>query len=394
MNATPPTKSMATLRVGLYGAGPRALSYLKNVSGDRLKDVEICGVIESSPDALRNLVALRPEAALARQCGSLEELLSESPDVLIIGVPNSLHAQAAQAAFRHGVPITLLEKPVAISLEECADLWRTFKECGKPEIMVGFALRYSSFFLALEKVVASGRLGDLLTVDADELVSLSTTALFYKGWRRDSAVSGGFLVEKCCHDFDLLRALTKSHVKSVFSFHKRTHLAPSTVRRHAWLGEALRAKGGGSESLYDLTTDNPDHQSVMIEWENGITTCFSVALAQSRNTRRFRVSGSMGTVEIDAERETMHTDFITGYTTPPERNVERIETDPSAHHGGDRFITEALWQRGFGGDNLCRAGLRDGIEAVIIALAAQKSAETGQLVEVAPLRELIFGHDA
>ncbi len=394
MNATLPAKSADMLRVGLYGAGPRALSYLKNVSADRLRNVEICGVIESSADALRNLAALRPEAALARRCSSLDELLSESPDILIIGVPNSLHAQAAQSAFRHGVPITLLEKPVAISLEECAELWRTFKECGEPEVMVGFALRYSSFFLALERVVESGRLGDLLTVDADELVSLSTTALFYKGWRRDSAVSGGFLVEKCCHDFDLLRSLTRSHVKSVFSVHKKTHLASGTVRRHAWLDEALRAKAGGSESLYDLTTDNPDHQSVMIEWESGITTCFSVALAQSRNTRRFRISGSMGTVEIDAEREVMHTDFITGYTTPPERHTEQIETDPSAHHGGDRFITEALWKRGFGGENLCRAGLRDGIEAVIIALAAQKSAETGGPVEVAPLRETVFGYDA
>jgi len=394
MNPTlAPGRMTRKMRVGLYGAGPRALSYLKNVSADKLREIEICGVIEPSEASRRSLFALRPEAAQAHQCSDFNELLEEKPDALIIGVPNSMHAEAAQAAFRRGVPVLLLEKPVAISLQECAELWRTFQECGQPEVLVGFALRYSSFFLALERVMESGQLGDLLTVDADELVSLSTTALFYKGWRRDASVSGGFLVEKCCHDFDLLRALTKSNVKRVFSFYKRTHLTANNAKRHPWLDEAIRAKAGVPESMYDLPTDNPDHQAVVLEWENGITSCFTVALAQSRNTRRIRVSGSMGTVEIDAERETMLTDFITGYTTPPERGSHQIETDKSAHHGGDRFITEAFWQRVFGGENLCRAGLRDGVEAVIIALAAQQAAETGMPVEVSPLREKVFGHE-
>jgi len=82
--------------------------------------------------------------------------------------------------------------------------------------------------------VSSGALGSILAIDADQNLGTNLTNLFHKGWRRDNRLSGGIMVEKCCHDLDILNWLMDAHVDLAFSRSRRTHFIPHpSAGRHA-----------------------------------------------------------------------------------------------------------------------------------------------------------------
>lgn len=388
------------INVGVIGTGPRASSFFRYAADHETFAVQPTALFDPSAEKRDLFVGKYGGSAAIAICNSREELLAHRGlDALIVGAPNHLHAEIAIEAFERGIPM-LLEKPVAITLEECQRLWITYKACGSPPTVVGFVLRHTPFFRRAMEMVESGQLGEILAIDSDEHVGASTTALFWHNWRRFKKSSGGFLVEKCCHDFDMLRCLTRANVKTIFSIARRTHLVPGGKLRHQRLEKALgalRERAGedtaGRESIYDLSTDNPDHQSVLIEWDNGILTNFSACLGQVRNTRRLRVSGSAGTLEGDAEEGHLHVHKASDNDPSPSYEGHTITTDGSGHHGADRFIADSFWRMAAGEPIDKHAGIRDGIEAVIIGLAAQKSAESGLPVEVGPMRQQVFGDD-
>src|SRR5699024_38046 len=70
---------------------------------------------------------------------------------------------------------------------------------------------------------------------------------------------------------------------------------------------------------------------------------------------------------------------------------EHVETGPSGHQGGDAVLAETFWRAAAGEDRVPRAGLVDGIDAALGAMALQDSARTGQAVEIEPLRAQVFG---
>jgi predicted dehydrogenase len=145
------------------------------------------------------------------------------------------------------------------------------------------------------------------------------------------------------------------------------------------------------QSLYEIDGDLPDHQCVMIEWENGALSNFTAAFGQPRTTRRLRVCGSDGSMEGDIGRSTLAVE------KPGEREVDvtrqqlEIQHAGGGHHGGDRHLAAHFWNSCLTGKSEGSAGLREGLEAVLIALAAQQSSISGVPVAVGPMRQLVFG---
>ena len=401
----------ADIKVGVIGAGSRAASYLGNVPERLRKRVRLVAIAEPDP-ANRDLTAKRFGGSTPPRLyqDGPDLLQREELDALIITTPNHLHVRDAVPAMRRGIPL-LLEKPVAVSLAECAQLWQSYVESGRPPVTVGFVLRYTPFGARLHELVSRRSVGQLLTVDADENVAASTTGAFLRGtWRRWDRLAGGFLVEKCCHDFDFLSWITGARVTRVYSIGKRTHFVPRPrAEQHARFDvEAMRTalldygdtdsvrlawRSMSGDSLYDAAGDVPDHQTVMLEWSNGILSCFTACLGQVRGTRRIRIGGSDGMLEGDLERSVLLWDKpgkdAYSFTT------ERIEIrhDLSGHHGGDSVINESFWSSAAREPFELRAGIREGIEAVIVALAAEESERTGQPVDVTALRRQVFGEE-
>jgi predicted dehydrogenase len=303
----------------------------------------------------------------------------------------------------------LLEKPVAITVEDCCRLWQASRSSARPaSVTVGFVLRYTPFYSKVKELISSGAIGSILAIDADENLGTDLTNLFHKGWRRDDRLAGGFMVEKCCHDFDILNWLTDAHVEQVFSMAKRTHFVPCPAsgrsrrfdvpidRRvddadfgNREINEAFFTPSPGSP--YDFPTDAPDHQAVLLDFDQGALGSFMACMGQPRTNRRLRVFGTDGSLEGDIaeSRIVVHKPHNRGNGW--EVAVHHVEAEAGNHHGGDAVISDAFWRLVANQPEGAKAGLREGIEAVLVALAAQESSASRQPVDVRAMRDRVFG---
>jgi predicted dehydrogenase len=332
-------------------------------------------------------------------------------DAVIVAPPNLHHAHDAELVLARGIPL-LLEKPVAITIEECRRLWQASQAAtATASILVGFVLRYTPFYSKVKEIVGAGTLGTILTVEADENLGTNLTNLFHRGWRRDDGLSGGFMVEKCCHDFDILNWLVGEHVEAVFSRARRTHFVPDPPggRRSRFAAENIaRAEDldfGDRRiaqafhtpipgSPYDFPADSPDHQAVLLAFDRGALGTFTASMGQPHTTRGIRIRGTDGSLDgsLDDNRIVVHKPQARD-DNGSEATVYVVEAESGNHNGGDKVIAEAFWRTAAGESASVKAGLREGIEAVLVALAAQESSATRQEVNVRVLRQKVFDNE-
>lgn len=397
---------MKQLKVGVIGAGNRAASYFTGMPPEMREAVRIHAIADPSPARRDTFARVLAEGRPVQFYEDGQALLDrETLDALIIGTPNHAHADDAIAAMACGVPL-LLEKPVAISVEQCRRLWQAYQNNGRPAVFVGFVLRYTPFYARLKSLLREGLLGQILSIDMDENIQSSVTSLYFRGWRRWDRLSGGFMVEKCCHDFDVLNHLADAKATRVFSMAERSHFVPrpraeqqrrfdhETLKRtvldyHSPIAET-RLSELSAASIYDLESDVPDHQSVMVAFDNGILSCFSAAHAQPRSTRRTRICGAAGALEGDIERSRIRMDRHQGEVFEYVTSEIQVDAEAGGHYGGDAQLKQRFWDAAAGHTVDCQAGIREGIEAVLVALAAEQSRQTGQPVAVEPLRQQVF----
>ncbi len=396
------------IKVAVIGAGRRAAQYFRYVPDELRPLVRLTAIADPSEpnrDAFERLFADGRRTSQYGEAGDL--LASETPDVVIIASPNKFHASHVQLALAAGAHV-LLEKPVATSVAECRQVWQAARAAtGEAGVMVGFVLRYTAFYSRIQEIVASGELGTILAIDADENLGTGLTGLFHKSWRRSDDLSGGFLLEKCCHDFDILNWLIGSAPDRVYAIGRRTHFVPGNAddRQTRFDPEVLRqidvADFGDPEinaafpaqmegSPYDSPSDSPDHAAVLLDFASGALCTFVACMGQPRTTRRIRIFGTSGELEgnVDDSRIVVHKPHASdnGWDV---KDIP-IAAETHNHHGGDSVLARAFWRTAANQAAPSRAGLREGIDAALVALAAQQSAATGHPVNITELQSQVF----
>lgn len=201
------------------------------------------------------------------------------------------------------------------------------------------------------------------------------------------------MVEKCCHDFDVLSWLMDRDIQTVYSMAARTHFRPRPQRERLQKLEDLLGQDPPSgpqwRSPYDSNSSFPDHQTALLDFGDGLTGTFTAAMAQPRSDRGLHIFGTEGALVgniADSRIEIRHAAGSDG------RSAELIDVraGASGHNGGDEVIGDAFWHLAAGKDSGSRAGLAEGIDAVLAALATQESSTTSQLIDVGNLRTTAF----
>ena len=203
------------MKVGICGLGDR-LGYLATVFTDTIPKFDIVCYADPDPTGFRRM----DEQQVRRLRGfkDLGTMLdTERLDLVMIGSPNAFHCDQLCQALDSGVKI-FCEKPVVVSEDETLRLLRALSKVGTDQIMVGLVLRYAPLYQDLEKLNRQGVFGDIISIEAAEHIPPVHGAFFFRDWRRKTKFSGGFLLEKCCHDLDLYAGLVKSRPRRVASF--------------------------------------------------------------------------------------------------------------------------------------------------------------------------------
>ncbi len=181
---------------GYAAYGPYALAYPH--------EIRFTAVAEPNP-ARRARFAAAHGIGPEHQFDTWEDLLDRGKiaDAALVCTMDTLHAAPAAAALEVGYDV-LLEKPMATTLSDCVGLVQTAERSGRL-LQVAHVLRYTPFFSKVHAIVASGRLGDIVTVEHRENVAYWHMAHSYVrgNWRRRD-LSSPMILAKCCHDLDIL----------------------------------------------------------------------------------------------------------------------------------------------------------------------------------------------
>lgn len=365
------------MKVGLCGVGQR-LGYLANLFQREIPGFHLVAYADPAPVGLDRLGT--GTARRMRGYAAIEQMMDrETLDLVMIGSPNRFHYDHLCVALSAGVR-TFCEKPVVVSEEETYRLLKQLHEYDADRVIVGLVLRYAPLYEDLERLVDGGLLGDIVSVEASEHLKPAHGGFFFRDWRRKTSVSGGFLLEKCCHDLDIYGALIRSRARRVASFGGREIFRKRRggLSRTPVYGERP-SMWGGTSSAFSGDADIVDHQVVIMEYENAAKLCFHTNLNVPDEFRRFCIIGSEGMVEGDFVRRRLKAHRAASGECVFDRTYRYDEA--SQHYGAERRMAERLASHIERGEPL-PVSVVECLEAGLTALKIDEARLTGQTVDL------------
>ena len=358
-----------SMRVGVIGTGMMGIEHIANVTAlDGAALTAVCDNWEPSlKTAQHELVSsgLDPVPAF----GNHHDLLdAELCDAVVVATPNHLHTDIVLDVASAGLP-QLVEKPLATTLDDCRRIIGGVEALGPdaPLVWVGLEYRYMAPVAALIEQAHAGTIGEVRMVAMREHRFPFQPKV--RDWNRFNCNTGGTLVEKCCHFFDLMRVIARS--------------------------EPVRVMASGSQDLNHLeesyggeTPDILDNAFVIVDFASGARALLDLCMFAdaTRNQEEISVVGDDGKLEALIPDDVVRTgvrgrDWIGNVH---ERTVS--STAPVVgHHHGSSFIELERFRDAVRESAPAECTLADGLWSVAIGRAAHMSIDEGRRVEMSEL---------
>ena len=368
------------MKVGICGLGLR-MAYLVKVFAEYTQALNVVAYADPSPVGLPYLRENRIAPGTAYD--SLSRMLEcESLDLLMIGSPNHLHLDHIRAGVRHGVSI-FCEKPVVTTEDQTYELLRELQRHRSTEVMVGLVLRYSPLYRDLVRVIDDGVLGSISSIEACEHIAPGHGAFFMRDWRRRSEYSGGFLLEKCCHDLDLYQGAARERPARVVSFGGRRTFVPSNGYLECErVYHRMTTGWSGAGSVFTGDGDIVDHQTALIEYENGVNLCFHTNMNVPDPFRHFCIVGTKATAEGDFERNYFRVRDARDSRLLYDCSYEFA--DPLGHYGAEELMVADVCAHLSSGTDL-PVSVLDALEAGLTAIKLDESRRRGEILDMEPV---------
>ncbi len=435
---------MPRTRYAVVGAGSRSQMYVDAIAGPYAEHAQLVAICEPNPVraalAVQRAVDAGVPAPSTWHPDSLEELIrAERVDRVVITARDDLHAPLIVRALEAGVDV-VVEKPLTIDAESAAAIEDAVERTGG-DVLLTFNYRYSPRNSALRQVIQDGLIGEVTSIDFQWMLDTKHGADYFRRWHREKKNSGGLLVHKASHHFDLVNWWIHSTPRRVYaSGGLRFYGAHNAATRGLGERPARGTRDGAHDgfdldlrenanlkALYldaeghdgyvrdrdvfgeDITIE--DNLALVVDYANGATLSYSLNAHAPWEGYRVAVNGTLGRVELDVvergavlEGEGLHPvldpsaiDAGTSSSLRPEgerlllqRHWEAPVEVPivggdGGHGGGDAILLSDVFV-GPGEDPLARpANWRDGVQSIAVGIAGNRSLETGLPVEVADL---------
>ena len=203
------------VRVAVIGAGAMGREHIRNLAlmRDAASLVAVADDFKGSRDQVRALLQSLGMTKTAIH-EKYEAVLVDGIDAVIIATPNFHHHEVIKAAIKAKKAI-LVEKPLCTTLNDCQDIQRLVASDPDLFVWVGMEYRYIPSVARLIAEVNKGTVGRLQMLAIREHRFPFLTKV--RNWNRFNAKTGGTLVEKCCHFFDLMLHIIKAPPVRVFA---------------------------------------------------------------------------------------------------------------------------------------------------------------------------------
>jgi len=391
------------LRIGIIGAGARGWALARSIAqhADRAGISAVADPAAPHREAFGQEHAIPPE----RRFETHTELLGKCHELngALITSPVPSHADIACDCLKAGVTV-FLDKPMALNLNEAQRIVTSADRTGA-RLQVGFNLRYAPFFTALKETVASGKLGEVLSVEWKEALAPSHWAEYcrHPAYSRRSMI-GSWLLEKCCHDIDLINWIVDARCVRVASFGSRSFFKPrpdvperctpecpieeqcifsaSRLYGSCTADDTGRSRVMPHLCVYHSGADLVDHQTVILEYENAVTVAFSLLPLAPDNSRLLRVCGSDATLRGSSSLNELR---IHPYATD-----EEVVCDPppvaGGHGGADPQVMAAFLDWLDDPSHRPATVGVEGLEAMVVCMGIDLAMRKRRVVELDDLR--------
>jgi len=365
-----------------------------------------------------------------------DQMMTEKkPDVVIVCTPDYLHHEFVVRALDFGADV-ISEKPLTTDADKCGQIFEAVKRSGR-SIRTTFNMRWTPGISLVRQLIAQGEIGTIKHIAFEYLLNTSHGADYFRRWHSQKECSGGLLIHKSTHHFDIINWWLDA-------IPARVHAMGDLV----FYGKKnAMARGDGKFTRYDRYTDTPeaegdpfrlslrdetsteelylkaeaetgyirdqnvfrdginieDSMSLLIKYRTGAMVNYSLNAYCPREGFRACISGDRGRIEYDVrhashiltgDAEIKTSDKDAGETLRVQKHFSEPEdiVIPKAeggHGGGDPLLQEQMFSAHPPADPLRRsAGHEQGAASLLIGAAANQSLISGQPVTITDLMAL------
>ena len=435
----------------LVGTGGRCSMYLDAIARDFTDVAEICALCDTNQtrmnfrrDQLKEKFGIGPLPTY--KAADFDQMIADiKPDKVIVTSMDRTHHKYICRAMELGCDV-VTEKPMTVDAEKCQQIIDTKNRTGR-DLIVTFNYRYSPRNTKIKELLMSGIAGEITSVTFEWLLDTSHGADYFRRWHRNKNNSGGLLVHKSTHHFDLMNWWLDSTPKTVFCMADLKFYGKENAEKRGVTEFYSRSRGSAvaakdpfalhidendkdSEMMklyYDAEHEDSyyrdqsvfgdgisieDNMNVMVRYENNTVMNYCLYAHAPWEGYRVCFNGTKGRLEFNiVERSFVDAEGEEDFARPGMRELAEDKADivpeiifqplwgkaqeipyekgdKSGHGGGDALLLSHVF-RGAANDPLgLAAGYVDGAKSILTGIAANISIKTGLPVTVKDLVDL------
>ncbi|MCC5808594.1 MAG: Gfo/Idh/MocA family oxidoreductase [Opitutales bacterium] len=418
-------------RYALVGLGGRASMFWKAIAGDYRETTEIAGFCDTNRTRMEySLKRLREEHSFSGEvpmypAENFDTMVRETrPDAVIVASIDRTHHRYIIRAMELGCDV-ITEKPMTVDAPKCQAILDTVRKTGR-SLRVTFNYRYAPVRSKVKELIRGGVIGEVKQVHFEWLLDTNHGADYFRRWHRDKRNSGGLMVHKATHHFDLVNWWLDSTPELVFglgslAFYGRENAEARGVKVPYFrttdadgakddpfaldLSKKKNLKGYyldaehedgylRDRNVFDDGISIEDTMNVLVRYANGAQMSYSLAAYCPWEGYRVMFNGTKGRIEL----QDVEGSYVSGASATMGESLgkgnriivcphfaEPYEVEPPAavggHGGGDAPLLASIFGQDPVDDPLGHAaGHEDGAWSILTGIAANESFATGRPV--------------
>lgn len=420
-------------RYAIVGTGSRAGMFIHAIASQYPDQARLVALCDLSHTRMNWYKAQLPQPVPAYHADDFARMLIETqPDTVIVTTVDAWHHHYIIAALEAGCDV-ICEKPLTTTLDKLRAIFAVLQRTGR-SLRVTFNYRYAPAYARFCELLRAGVVGRPLLVDFSWLLDTSHGADYFRRWHREKANSGGLLVHKATHHFDLVNWWIDARPQQVFAlgdllFYGADNAAArgeryayarytdvpaaaddpfalnlNTKQAFRELYLAAEAETGyiRDQNVFGAPITAEDTMTVTARYSNGTLLSYCLVAYAPWEGLRVAVTGTRGRLEMDIVENVTHLRAEAAAASASKGAFKRTEIRvfpmfgepytvemPKAeggHGGADPRMLAEIFAPAGSPDPLKRAATHiDGAASVLVGIAANLSIESGELVD---LREL------
>lgn len=419
-------------RYALVGTGARAGMFVDAITTtykDTAELVAFCDQSQTRMDwhngRIQNERSLEPLPTYFAD--QFEQMIADTrPDVVIVTTVDATHHVYITRAMELGCDV-ISEKPMTTDLPKLQAIFDTIERTGR-SLRVTFNYRYAPAYTQFRQLVMDGKIGRPLAVDFSWILDTSHGADYFRRWHREKDNSGGLLVHKATHHFDLVNWWIDSFPSQVFAmgdlnFYGRSNAESRgeqySYERYTGAPEAekdpfalmLTSKAALKGLYLDAEAETgylrdrnvfgepitiEDTMAVTARYHNGVILSYCLIAYAPWEGLRVAITGTKGRIEMDIEESVTHLlgDGQADASKGPFKQARmrvfpmfgsayevEVPAGDGGHGGADPVMLEQIFSPQPPPDQYHRAASHiDGAASVLVGIAANQAMQSGQMV--------------